>query len=32
MSKYFPSFSSKWSGLKHVTVSVNLEGVATKKT
>ena len=31
MSKYFPYYLSKRSGIKHVTVDVGLEGVATKK-
>ena len=31
MSKYFPSYLSKRSEIKHVTVKVDLEGVTTKK-
>ena len=31
MSKYFPSYLSVLSGIKHVTVDVDLEGLATKK-
>ena len=31
MSKYFPSGLSKRSGIKHVTVDLKIEGVATKK-
>ena len=30
MSKYFPSYLSKLSGIKHVTVNVDLKGLATK--
>ena len=30
MSKYFPSYLSELSGIKHVTVNVDLEGLATK--
>ena len=31
MSKYFLSYLSKRSGIRHVPVDVSLEGVATKK-
>ena len=31
MSEYFPSYLSELSGIKHVTVDVDLEGLATKK-
>ena len=31
MSKYFPSYLSELSGIKHVTVNLGLEGYATKK-
>ena len=31
MSEYFPSYLSELSGTKHVTVDVDLEGLATKK-
>ena len=30
MNKYFPSYLSKRSGIKHVTADVDLDGVATK--
>ena len=30
MSKYFPASLSEQSGIKHVTVDLNLEGLATK--
>ena len=31
MSEYYPSYSSELSGIKHVIVDVDLEGLATKK-
>ena len=31
MSEYYPSYLSELSGIKHVTVDVDLEGLATKK-
>ena len=31
MSEYFPSYLFELSGIKHVTVDVDLEGLATKK-
>ena len=31
MSKYFPSYLSETSGIKHGAVNVDVEGLATKK-
>ena len=31
MSEYFPSYLSELSGIKHVTVDLDLEGLATKE-